>query len=85
MKKTVNINLNSVSFIIDDDAFEILQTYLNKIEGYFKNSESQKEIMLDIESRVAELLGDKRSERKQIINLEDVQAIIAIGKCGGLL
>lgn len=78
MKKTVNINLNSVSFIIDDDAFEILQAYLNKIEGYFKNSESQKEIMLDIESRVAELLGNKRSERKQIINLEDVQGIIAV-------
>lgn len=78
MKKTVNINLNSVSFIIDDDAFEVLQSYLNKIEGYFKNSESQKEIMMDIESRIAELLGNKISDRKHIVNLEDVQAIIAV-------
>jgi hypothetical protein len=36
MKKTVTINLNSLMFHIDEDAYETLQTYLTTLGTHFK-------------------------------------------------
>ena len=37
MKKTLNINLNNVAFIIDEDAYEVLRKYLADIAGHFQD------------------------------------------------
>ncbi len=78
MKKTVSINLNSFMFVIDEDAYNVLHVYLNKLEEHFSNIEEGGEIVKDIEARIAEIFNTKRSESKQVINLSDVEEVIGI-------
>ena len=56
MKKTYNINLNGQVFCIDDDACLKLQSYIDTLDSHYLKEEDGREIMADIESRIAELL-----------------------------
>jgi phage shock protein PspC (stress-responsive transcriptional regulator) len=78
MKKTLTVNLNNIVFHIDDDAYEMLQTYLHDIADYFQSEDEKKEIMGDIEARIAELFTEKLQKTKNVVNLIDVQEIIEI-------
>lgn len=78
MKKTLTVNLNNIVFHIDDDAYEMLQTYLAEIGEHFKSDEEKKEIMFDIEARIAELFTEKLQKNKNVINVNDVQEIIDV-------
>ena len=78
MKKTLTVNLNNIVFHIDDDAYEMLQTYLHEIADHFRSDEEKKEIMNDIEARIAELFSEKLQKNKNVVTLEDVQEIIEI-------
>jgi phage shock protein PspC (stress-responsive transcriptional regulator) len=75
MKKTVNINVGGFAFLIDEDAYEILKNYLEKLNIKYKNSDSGKEIINDIEARIAELLRQKITS-KEVISIEDVEEIV---------
>lgn len=78
MKKTININLNSFIFNIDEDAYNTLKVYLSKLEDHFLKQEEGAEIVKDIESRVAELFSLKINDNKQVINISDVEEVIKI-------
>ncbi|HIA13146.1 MAG TPA: PspC domain-containing protein [Flavobacteriales bacterium] len=78
MKKTVTINLSGIIFHIDEDAHDKLNAYLNKIKGYFGDSESKDEIMADIEARIAEMLQEKIGKGKEVISTEDVDQVISV-------
>lgn len=78
MKKTLTINLGGIVFHIDEDAFEVLNSYLNTIRGYFDSSEGRDEIMSDIESRIAEMLQEKNKGAKEVINANDINQVIAV-------
>ena len=78
MKTTVTINLGGLIFHIDDDAYEMLHSYLIAIERQFINESDQKEILSDIESRLAELFTELLGEKKDIISREDISKVISI-------
>ena len=78
MKKTLTVNLNNIVFHIDDDAYEMLQTYLHEIANHFQLDEEKTEIMNDIEARIAELFSEKLQKSKNVVNLDNVQEIIEI-------
>jgi len=78
MKKTVKINISGIMFHLDEDAYEMLQNYLAAINQRFASTSEGKEIISDIEYRIAEILQSKLSESKQVITLEDINEIIAI-------
>lgn len=78
MKKTISINLNSFIFNIDEDAYFMLSTYLEKLNLHFSKSEEGEEIVKDIEARIAEIFNIKISENKQVINITDVEEVINI-------
>ncbi len=59
MKKTLTINLNNTVFHIDDDAYELLQSYLAEVSHHFKSETEKADIMSDIEARIAELFSEK--------------------------
>ena len=81
MNKTVTINISGIIFHIEEDAFDKLSKYLNKIKGYFAGNESGNEIIADIEARIAELLQAKISPYKQVILMADVEEVMnALGK-----
>lgn len=73
MKVTVSINLGGYAFTIDEDAYESLQDYIRSLEREFEGEESAREIISDIESRLAELFRQKLSNYKQVISVEDVR------------
>ena len=77
MKKTVTINLAGRVYHIDEDAFELLQNYLDGIRDALKQTEGSQEIYEDIEARIAELLNDKLRGR-QVVIISDVREIIGV-------
>jgi len=78
MKKTLTVNLNSIVFHIDDDAYDMLQRYLHEIADHFQSEDEKKEIMADIEARIAELFTEKLQKNKNVVTLSDVEEIIEI-------
>lgn len=79
MKKTLQIHIGGRHFHMDEDAYNRLNHYLESLKAHFAaEGESGKEIVDDIEQRVAELLENKITSNKQAITLEDVQEIIGI-------
>jgi len=78
MKITVSINLGGYSFSIDEDAYAELKRYLKNLEFHFAGEESASEILSDIEARMAELFRTKLTSYKQVINIQDVQQVVAV-------
>ena len=58
MKKTLSINLGGSVFNIDEDAYQLLDKYLNNLRIHFRKEEGSDEIMDDFESRISELFGE---------------------------
>ena len=76
MKKTLTINLSGIVFNIDEDAYEVLQQYLHKLETRFSNEED-KEIMRDIEARLAELFTNAIGQPNiSVVTINDVNSAI---------
>jgi phage shock protein PspC (stress-responsive transcriptional regulator) len=75
MKKTNTINLGGIIFHIEEDAFTQLQNYLNSIRKHFSISDDQEEIVTDIESRIAEIMQNKKIG---IITSSDVDEVIEV-------
>jgi len=78
MKKTIRININGLIFNLDEDAYDKLQKYLGSITNKFLNTEDGNEVIADVEARVAELFTEKVGDRKEVINMEDIDYIIEI-------
>jgi len=76
MKKTLTINIGYSIFNIDEDAYEILNRYLDSIKNYFNKIDNDTEIVKDFELRIAENFSSKSS--KQCVDLNDVKEIIEI-------
>ena len=55
MNKTTNIHLAQTLFSLDENAYFLLKNYLDNLERLFKNTEGVKDIIEDIEARIAEL------------------------------
>lgn len=78
MNKTVNINLASTFFHIDENAYQILEHYLRKLKEGFKDTAGGEEILQDIEARIAELFQDLKTNPDYVINTADVEKVIGI-------
>lgn len=77
MNKTIIININSIVFHIEEDAYEVLRSYMIDIKKHFGQSEDSKEILEDIENRISEMFTEKiQAGSKEVLNMEDVNAVI---------
>ncbi|MCW3785742.1 PspC domain-containing protein [Plebeiibacterium sediminum] len=76
MKKTIYINLNGYAFHIEEDAYDRLSQYLDKIERSFSDPEEAKEIIADIESRIAEIFRSSHPSADEVITLANVEEVI---------
>ena len=68
MKETVNANIGSVAFTLDQDAYRVLGSYFDDIRR--RLPEGDAETMNDIESRVAEIFREKVASSMRVITLE---------------
>jgi phage shock protein PspC (stress-responsive transcriptional regulator) len=78
MKKNISINISGIIFHIEEDGYEMLRKYLDSVNRYFSNFEDSTEILADIEGRMAEIFLSKLSDTKQVITVEDVNALMGI-------
>ena len=66
MNKTISVNISGFVFNIEEQAYEQLKVYLDKIRLNFSNEEERDEIMDDIELRIAELFQEKINHNKTL-------------------
>lgn len=77
MKKNITINLFGTLYAIDEDACQLLETYLNNMKNYFSRRDGGDEIADDIEHRVAELFSELREKGVEAVTIEHVRDIIS--------
>ena len=81
MKKTVTVNLNGRVFTMDEDAYRLLDNYLNNLRIHFRKEEGASEIVADFEARIEELFSEKTRSGFQVITIEMMEEVIArVGK-----
>ncbi len=78
MKKAIKIHISGYVFTIDEDAYDKLNDWTQKISEQFKDEEGGAEIVSDIEARVAELFSEKMKDEETVISIEEVNEIISI-------
>lgn len=76
MKKTLTININGAVFHIDEDAYSKLNEYLITLGKHFGNTDEGREIVSDIESRIAELFQEKMRGGDDVIAIDWVEEVI---------
>lgn len=76
MKKNITINMLGRLYAIDEDAYGLLQQYIDTLRSYFAHKPDGKEIADDIEARIAELFDDLKAQGVEAINIQHVQDII---------
>lgn len=78
MNKIIQINLAGQAVSIDEQAYAVLSQYLRTLENHFRNTEDGKEILEDIEARIAELFYGKIKKGNAFINQQDVDEAIQL-------
>lgn len=79
MNKTININLGGYFFHIDENAYQKLKRYLDAIaKSLSDDPQGKNEIISDIETRISELLSEKITDARQVVNEQDISDIIKI-------
>lgn len=62
MKKSFEVNLGGRIFNFDEDAYELLNSYIENLKGCFSNHDGGEEIIADIEIRLSELCETRMRE-----------------------
>jgi phage shock protein PspC (stress-responsive transcriptional regulator) len=78
MNKTISINISGIVFNIEEQAYDELRAYIENIRQNLINEEEREEIINDIEMRIAELFQERLSPQKQVITMNDIEAIKSI-------
>ena len=79
MNKIIKINLAGQAVSIDEQAYDSLSQYMRSLEKYFINTESGKEILEDIEARIAELFFATLRSNDFISEIHVQEAITLMG------
>ena len=76
MKKTLSINISGILFHIEEDGYDTLKNYLESINSHFSGYADSKEIISDIENRIAEIFLSYLKNNNQVITAENVTRLI---------
>ncbi len=77
MKKTISINIGGNIFHIEEEGYDKLKSYLDSVHKYFATFEDSKEIIDDIENRIAEKFYSQLKKNKEAISTQEVDSLIA--------
>jgi phage shock protein PspC (stress-responsive transcriptional regulator) len=76
MKKVEKVSIANISFTLDNDAYISLKQYFDSLHIYYDNSPEGREIIADIEARIAELILERQIYTK-VVSAQLVDSIIA--------
>src|SRR5690606_29899397 len=72
------ININGIVFHIEEDAYEVLRSYMIAAKKHFGHTADSHEIVGDIENRIAEMFNDRIVQgKKEVVTMQDVNEVIA--------
>ncbi len=77
MKKVVNAGIGGRSFAMDEDAYSKLKKYLNAFRTKSKMGIQSKEVMDDLEERIAELFSENITQYRNVVDIVAVERVIA--------
>ena len=78
MKRTTTVNIGGQVFNMDEDAHEMLDYYLASIAGQFEDEKERRDIMDDVEARIAEIFKNKVTAFRQVITADDINDMTRI-------
>jgi phage shock protein PspC (stress-responsive transcriptional regulator) len=78
MKKTVTVSLGGMVFCLEEDAYLKLDEYLKRLELSFANEPDRREIMNDIEARIAEHFKEAAPHQDDVISISQVDRVMEI-------
>ena len=76
MKKTINAGIGKRNFVIDEDAYARLDSFLNHFRARL-NVGDKKEVMEDLEERIAELFTAETAGGATVVDINLVNKVIA--------
>ena len=76
MQKIIQITIGGRVIPIEEFAYAKLNDYIDSLERQFANEEGKEDILLDIETRIAELFATKLETGAHAITQADVQVVI---------
>ena len=74
MKEIVHVNIGSLAFTLDDDAYRLLRGYLAEIERYLPSDDC--DTMGDIERRIAEMLQERIPSPERVVSIGEVEEVM---------
>ena len=77
MKQVLNVGIGGRSFVIDEDAYARLDSYLNAFRNKAGMGCQTKEVMDDLEMRIAEIFTESLSTRQEVVDMALVERVIA--------
>ena len=75
MKKVLNVGIGGRSFVIDEDAYQVLDNYLKKFRSRVQMGIDTKEVMNDLEDRIADIFVEKVPSGN-VVSIEIVNSVI---------
>lgn len=74
MKETVHVNIGSVAFTLDNDAYRTLKKYLAEVERHLPVDDC--DTMGDIERRIAEMLKERIHTPERVVSMVEVEEVM---------
>ncbi|MDU1891616.1 MAG: PspC domain-containing protein [Dysgonomonas sp.] len=76
MKKVIEVSIGGINFAMEDDAYFRLREYLKRFEETIPDKNEAKEVMEDVEARVAEIFQKDIKYSNQVVDMALVQIVI---------
>ncbi|MFV0419662.1 MAG: PspC domain-containing protein [Dysgonomonas sp.] len=76
MKKVVEVSIGGITFSMEEDAYSRLNGYLRRFEETIPDKIEAKEVMEDVEARVAEIFQKEMKFSNQVVDMKLVQIVI---------
>ena len=77
MKRIIEVEIAGRKFIINEDAYSRLSSYLDHFRNKTQMGSSTKEVMDELEERIAEIFSEMLSTSNQAITLSMVESVIS--------
>lgn len=75
MNEVVKVSIAGIAFLLDQGAYEVLRSYLDRLDAGYAQRPEGREIIADIEARIAELLLDRQPEN-QVVDEALARAVV---------
>ncbi|MBO7248872.1 MAG: PspC domain-containing protein [Bacteroidales bacterium] len=77
MKKVINVGIGGRTFIIDEDAYQRLDAYIERFKEKVKMGLQTNEVIEEVEIRIAELFIEFLGTRQEVVNIAIVNKVIS--------